>query len=212
MLATWWRRNRWALLALPLVVLLAWAATSYRQLTYWNPTHLTEPVRAEGGGPVRLVQELEDTQGTSVVDLTVEAAPVRQVRTALDMDGQEVALPMRSGTVVWQVDLTVTADPATVLGGCALRLLDERGRETAYSPSTLGVSAPITPCVPAATPGPGADLGLGLEDEVAAARPETYTVPVLFRTAADFVPAELDLYYLEPRYAAIPLTVEEDRP
>ena len=76
---TWWLRNRWALLALPLVLALTWAATSYRVLTMWNPFQLTDEVTAPAGEPVHLVQELSDAKGTFVVDVELTASPARQV-------------------------------------------------------------------------------------------------------------------------------------
>lgn len=209
-MSTWWRRNRWALLVLPLALVLAAASTSYRVVTLWNPWQLTDEVSGTPGSPVRLVDELEDVDGTYVVDLTVSAGSARTVTSLTDEELDTVFFPARTGTVVWQIDLTVTADPASVVSGCQLRLVDREGRETAYSTVAPGAEVPFDPCVPATTPGPRPDVGLGPTVEEGPARPETYTVPVVFRTAEDFVPARLDLWYATPRFASLDLTVEED--
>ena len=205
---TWGRRNRLALLALPVGALMAWGATSYRILTIWNPWQLTDEVAAGPGEQAHLVHHAEDAQGHYVTDLRVSAGPARQVTALADTEGSAVFFPGRPGSVLWQVDLTVSADPSTVVSGCQLRLVDTRGRETAYSTVAPGAEVPFDPCVPAATPGPMPDLGFGLSD-LDEPRPQTYTVPVVFRTADDFVPGRLDLWYSPPRYASLALAVED---
>lgn len=221
---SWWRRNRWALLALPFVLALATAVSSYRILTLWNPWQLTDPVPAAVGEPVRFTDEITGVEDYPI-ELELSAGPARQVTSvpdpaALDAAGADAAAAADAagepvlempGTVVWQIDLTVTADPDEVLRYCSLRLVDDQGRETAYSTVRPGVPVSGDPCVPAAAPGPEPDLGLDLEPTDAAPRPETYTVPVIFRTAEDFVPARLDVYWKPPRYAALELTTEGDR-
>lgn len=208
---TWWLRNRWALLALPLVLALTWAATSYRVLTMWNPFQLTDEVTAPAGEPVHLVQELSDAKGTFVVDVELTASPARQVSALTHPDNSTSFFPGEAGTVVWQVDLTVTADPGTVVTTCRVRLVDTRGRETTYSSVAPGVEVPFAPCVPEGTPGPLPALS---PDEVPASdepeRPGTYTVPVVFRTADDFVPDRMDIWYEVPRYASLPVRPDLD--
>lgn len=235
---SWWRRNRWALLALPFVLALTTAASSYRILTLWNPWQLTDPVAAAVGEPVRFTDEITAGVEDYPIELELSAGPARQVTSVpdpaavdeaeadaadpADTDPADAALgnapsssgepvPEMPGTVVWQIDLTVTADPDEVLRYCQLRLVDEQERETAYSTVRPGILVSGDPCVPAAAPGPEPDLGLDLEPTDAPPRPETYTVPVIFRTAEDFVPARLDVYWKPPRYAALELTTEGDR-
>lgn len=211
---TWWRRNRWALLALPLVLALTWAATSYRVLTLWDPFQLTREVSAPPGEPAHLVQELDDAHGPYVVDLALTASPARQVTSLTHPDNTTSFFPGRTGTVVWQIDLTVTADPGTVANGCRIRLVDTLGRETAYSSVAPGADVPFAPCVPQETPGP---LPALTEDDVPPPdqpeRPSTYTVPIIVRTADDFVPDRLDIWYEPPLYASLPVrpdTHEQD--
>lgn len=208
---TWWHRNRWALLALPLVLALAWAATSYRILTLWHPFQLTEEVTAPPGEPAHFVHELSDAKGPYVIDLDLTASPARQVTSLTHPDHSTSFFPAQGGTVVWQIDLTVTADPDTVVNGCRVRLVDTLGRETTYSSVAPGADVPFAPCVPLETPGPWPAL---TEDEEPAPdeppRPGTYTVPIIFRTADDFVPDRLDLWYEPPRYASLPVQPDTD--
>lgn len=210
-MSTWWRRNRWALLALPFAIALTMAAASYRILTSWNPTHATEPVTAAPGGTAHLVQEMEDAGDGYTIDVELSAGPVTRPTTAPGYDGEDVPVPDAPGTVVWLIPLEVSADPETILQGCALRLVDEEGRETTYSSIRPGVvGLPFSPCVPPETPGPAAESGLDIRSDPTPPRPETYTVPIYFRTSEDFVPVRLDVSWQTPVYAALELSVEGD--
>jgi hypothetical protein len=205
-MARWWRRNRWALAALPLVLLLAAGAGSYRIWSFWSPYELTEPVEGRSGEPVRFTHTLEDAEGSYTVDLTVTAADPVVDDHFTDGDGLMHYFPRDEGSRVWRTDLTVSADPGTPLTGCQVRLVDIAGRATLYRTSPLGGEAvfglPSSPCVPAATPGPSPDFGFVVETSDAP-RPQTYTVPVYVRTAQDFVPARVDIWWETPRHLAI---------
>lgn len=209
-MSTWWRRNRWALLALPFLIALTVAVGSYRILTIWNPWNPTDPLPAAVGESVTLVDDLEDAGDGYSVEVSLTAGPAHQVTTTQDTYGEQVELPEIPGTVVWQVDLHVDADPSQILGGCRLRLIAEDGRETFYSPARPGPSLPLDACVPPEAPGPQADIGITFEEEEPPPpRPQTYTRPILFRTADDFVPARLDVMWATPTYAALELTTEQ---
>ena len=72
-------------------------------------------------------------------------------------------------------------------------------------------SAPsIDACVPEGTPGPVRDLGFGTGESDAPDRPATYTVPVYVRTAEDFTPVRIDIWWEKPEHLAITLHPEED--
>lgn len=208
-MSTWWRRNRWALLALPLVAGALVLVGSYRVHTFWDRWQLTEPVEATAGRPTTFNDTLEDANGSYEVALTVEAGPTTVAGAIRDAEGQTHFFPTHEGTRVWQTELTITADPDTILSGCSARLVDTEGRTTHYTQTTAGVPLPVSPCVPADATGPGAELGFGGDATPAPTRPETFTVPVVFRTAEDFVPNRLDLSWSTPRYLSIQLDVEE---
>lgn len=211
-MSTWWRRNRWALLALPFVLALALAVSGYRILTIWNPWHLTDPVEGEAGQTVHLVQDVVDGGDGFTVDVELTAGPARQVTTVRDDTGEEKPVLMTpADSVMWQIDLDVQADPTTVLRQCTLRLVDAQGRETANLFAVPGITSALSPCVPQATPGPDLDIGLGLDlDDGGPERPENYTMPLVFITSEDFVPARLDVSWATPRYAALELAVDRD--
>ena len=200
-MSTWWRRNRWALLALPFLLVLAVAASSYRVITTWQPWQLTDPVEAGPGQPARLVDEGIDLDGSTYpIDVLLSSGTLRQATRATDSYGDVQELPEIPGTVVWRVELAVSADPETKLTGCRLRLVDEKGRETTYSSVRPGISLPSDPCVPRLDVDIFAD-----EDEPPPPRPESYTRPIYFRTTDDFVPVRMDVYWDTPTYAALEL-------
>lgn len=209
-LGRWWRRNRWGLLALPVVVVALILASGYRVDRFWDPYQPTEPVPGIAGTPLTFTDAVEDRSGELPIEVTITAGPTRQVEAYRDEEGQTHFFPVQTGTVVWQTDLTITADPDTVLTSCTARLVDAQERTTTYNLSFPGPDLPLSPCVPDATPGPAADLGFSSEG-ASGPRPETYTVPVIFRTSTDFVPTRLDLAWSTPRYAAITLELEEGR-
>ncbi|SOC58423.1 hypothetical protein [Ornithinimicrobium cerasi] len=208
----WWRRNRGALLALPFVLVLAAGAGSYRVWNFWSPYELTDPVAGRSQEPVRFTHTLEDGSGPYTVDLTVTAADPVPAEHFTDQEGMMHYFPRTEGSRVWRTDLSVEADPGSPLTGCQVRLVDGRGRTTLYRTGSLGGEAvfglPSSPCVPAATPGPSPDFGLGL-DGTAQARPATYTVPVYVRTARDFVPERIEIWWQTPRHLSITVEPEE---
>ncbi|WP_122261945.1 hypothetical protein [Ornithinimicrobium cerasi] len=209
----WWRRNRWALLALPFVLLLAAGAGSYRVWNFWNPYELTDPVAGRSGEPVRFTHTLEDDRGSYTVDLTVTAADPVPADHFTDQEGMMHYFPRSEGSRVWRTDLTVQADPASPLTGCQVRLVDGLGRATLYRTSPLGGEAslglPGSPCVPPGAPGPSPDFGFGLE-EPAATRPATYTVPVYVRTAQDFVPESIEIWWETPWHLSIDVDADAE--
>lgn len=205
-MARWWRRNRWALLALPLVLVLAAGAGSYRIWNFWTPYQLTEPVVGRSGEPVRFTDVLQAAEGSYTVDLTVTASDPVPDDHFTDGDGLMHYFPRDEGSRVWRTDLTVQADPRSPLSGCQVRLVDAQGRVTLYRTGSLGGEAvlglPSSPCVPEATPGPSPDFGFDVEVSQAP-RPQTYTVPVYVRTAQDFRPARIEIWWETPRHVAI---------
>jgi len=127
--------------------------------------------------------------------------------TATDFPGAAELPQVTPGGHSINAESILKLRPDVILTGCQLRLVDDQGRETAYSSVRPGISLSLSPCVPADTPGPVPESIFELEENPAP-RPETYTLPLLFRTADDFVPARLDVFWERPTYAALQLTAE----
>ncbi|MGD8149962.1 hypothetical protein [Ornithinimicrobium sp. Y1694] len=201
-MGTWWRRNRWALLALPFVLVLAAVAGSYRIWAMWNPLHLTDPTEAAVGQEVRLVTALEDETGPYAVDVTLSAGPVEVVTDYVDGYGERQPFPEVANTRVWRTELTVAAEPGSPLSACQARFTDGEGRETTYAsgPNLGAPSLGPDPCRPPAPEG-GEPWELPAPDE----RPATWTVPVYVRLVQDAVPQRVDVWFATPRYAALHL-------
>lgn len=198
---TWWHRNRWALLALPFVLALVAVAGASRLVNFWWPGQLREPVPAAVGQPLRYTVNPAD--GGEASDATLVVGPTTEAQFVTDADGMAQRVPYVEGTRVWATDLTITAPVEDDLSLCYARVVDSRGRTSSYNSSTLEAQGvPFTPCSPPRS-----------TDELfddAWVRDETYTVPVLFRLAADAEPVELRLYWDEPEYVSVPLEVATD--
>lgn len=210
----WWRRNRLALAILPLVVALIGLLGSYRFVNFYAQYELTKPARAAAGESVTLVQEWSDASGAHLREVTLGAGPTRVVATYPGADGQEVAIAPVEGTQVWRIPLQVQADPEQVLTGCSYAVVDQHGRVATGTVTGMGDHLlSVNYCVPAATPGPDYDMGelweFTFDDEPAAARPESYTVPLFVRLAQDAVPVEVRVWWERPEYAALALQAQD---
>lgn len=208
----WWRRNRWALLALPFVLLLIVGLGSYRFVNFWWQNELTEPVRAEPGGTATLTADWQDASGEHTREVTMGAGTTRAVASYVDDFGTENPVTQIEGTQVWRIMVEVEADADQVLSGCQYRVVDQHGRTARGStvgigPSMLGMD----PCVPADAPGPAYDLGeeWGFEAPDTPPRPASYTRPFYVRLAEDAVPVELQVYWERPAFLALGLAPQD---
>lgn len=200
----WWRRNRWALVALPFVLALVAVTGASRLVNFWWPSQLGDPDPAVVGQPVEHVVRTFDAGGAETsFAATVLVGPTTEARDVTDADGMLHLVPHVDGTVVWRTDLTITAPVEHDAATCFVEVVDDRGRTTRYNPSTVGADGlPFTPCSP---PVPTEELLAGTF-----VREETYTVPVLVRLTADARPAELRLSWQRPDYLSVPLEVTDE--
>lgn len=199
----WWRRNRWALLALPLVLALVAVTGASRLVNFWWPARLTEPIAATVGEPLTLTVDTWDLEGEPTsFPVTLVVGPTTQVGDVTDADGMMQLVPHVDGTRVWQTEVTITAATEHDPSGCYAEVVDSRGRTAMYSSTAVGVEGmSFTPCMP---PRSSDDL---FDDTWV--RPETYTVPVLVRLTSDVEPTELRLYWDRPEYVSVPLSVTD---
>lgn len=206
----WWRRNLWALIALPFVVALVLGLGAYRVYTFWWTTHLTEASHAPVGGTATLTDSFEDAQGERSRTVTMGAGPAEVVTTYPGFSGEMLPVDEVPGTQVWRFELHVEAAPDQVLSACQVEMVDDQGRTFPVRNSLIGWELPQDLCVPDGLPGPQYDLGdmwadLMDEEESTEPRPETYSVPVYVRLTDGATPAQAKVYWAVPKYLALDL-------
>ncbi|WP_315096315.1 hypothetical protein [uncultured Cellulomonas sp.] len=189
----WWRRNRWALAALPVALALALVAAGDRVRTLWWEKDLRVPTTAEAGATVGFEQRVYDgAGGTMPIDVQVRLDGVRTATTL----PEDMELP--TGTRAVQVDLTLSADPDVVLAGCFLAVRDAAGTRYGYVASGWGALQSAMPCVPEGSPGPWA-----FADPDAPARPGTWSVSPVVVVPEGVEVADVALWWQMPRYVLL---------
>lgn len=196
MRAVWWRRNRWALLALPLVVALAAFAGSYRIGVFWDPYELTDPVDGKAGEPLVFTDTIPDPTGDLEVAVTLTAGPSTVTDHYDDADGKMQYFPRHEGTRIWVTELTYDVEPGTFVEACDVVVVDQEGRRSLYGGANLDILGAPSVCAP---PLVATDEGTTLP------RPDSYTLPVYVRLADGAEPTQLYVYWKTPRFARIVL-------
>ncbi|MEO7235366.1 MAG: hypothetical protein ABIW80_08325 [Lapillicoccus sp.] len=209
-MTTWWRRNRLALVLVPVALVLAAAGNASRLDDYWWSRDLHQSVRPGDGGTAAVRTEYDD--GTLQYPITADVALTSVTRvSSVTLDGRSRTVTLPDDSALWRVVMHWTADPSTVLSGCQIGIQGEDGRfwEKSY-PDLLDAGSttlPFSPCVPDDTPGPQVKLDLsGIQPaKVGEERPAAYDVTVYVLTAADAAPAEVRVWWLPPLYAWLPV-------
>ena len=191
--AGWWRRNRWALAALPVALALTLVAAGDRVRTLWWEQDLRVPTTVGAGATGDFHQQGYDG---SPIDVQVRLDGVADATTL----PEDLELP--PGTRAVQVDLTLSADPDVGLTGCLLAVRDAAGTRYDYVSNAWGAMQPVVPCVPEDAPGPGPSLG-DVDDVLAdpddLPRPHLVRVPVVV-VPDDVEVADVVLWWEKPRY------------
>lgn len=204
----WWRRNRWALVALPLALVLTLAASADRVRSLWWEQGLHRPTAGAPGETVTFHQTVRDgVGGTRPVDVEVRLDGVVDA-TTLPRD-----LVVPDGARAVQVDLTLWSDPGTILQGCSLAVRDADGTRYDYRALAWGAFQPVSPCVPQDTPGPAPSLGTfddgptdgGPTPDAAAPRPPTWSVSPVVVVPADVEVADVVLWWQLPQHVRLPV-------
>ena len=198
---SWWRRNRWALVALPLALALMAAASADRVRSLWWEQGLHSPTTADRGEAVTFHQDVRDgLGGTRPVDVEVRLDAVVDA-TALP-DG----LVVPAGARAVEVEMTLSADPDVVLRGCSLAVRDADGTRYDYVADGWGATQPASPCVPADAPGPAPSLG-DLDDvltpDSTPQRPATWTVSPVVVLPADVQVSDVVLWWQLPQHVVL---------
>ncbi len=197
----WWRRNRWALVALPVALLLVLLASGDRVRTLWWEQDLRVPSAADAGDDVEFHQRVYDgLGGTAPIDVQVRLDHVGEATTLPD----DLVLP--AGARAVQVDLTLSADPDAVLASCSLAVRDADGTRFDYVSNGWGGLQPVVPCVPEDTPGPSPSLG-DLDDTLSEAdtpaRPATWSVSRVVVVPDGVDVADVVLWWQMPQYVRL---------
>ncbi|WP_454851979.1 hypothetical protein [Promicromonospora soli] len=143
---SWGRRNAVWLVLLPIAIVVAAGASSFRVWAFWWPVGLHQEVdRVAIGEPAHLAGEYYDAFGLDVperanttvlreVDATVTG--VEQV-DELPAPSYGDPVPVPEGSIVYEVKVHFVAEPQTDLSGCQIALVAEDG--TRYGESTTDV-------------------------------------------------------------------------
>jgi hypothetical protein len=148
----WWRRNAVWLVLLPVAVLTAAGASSFRVWAYWWPMGLHHEVdRVSLDEPAHLAGEYYDlgfdvperanTHVLREIDATV--THVEQV-TELPPPSYGDPVPIPEGSVAYEVGLHLAAEPRTDLSLCQIVLVGEDG--TRYGESSTDVLGSSNRC------------------------------------------------------------------
>lgn len=173
----WWRRNRWGLVALPVTVVAALAASSYRVEAQWWLEKPRDLVSASQGEWVSFTSSQYDRTGDVPFTVRVRLDGVRPAEALFDSASSgDLALELPAGVEAVAVDLSLAAPPDVPLSTCDLVVRDAAGTEYAYRSSTPSTSQAASPCVPPDTPGPDLDLFEGLDPDTGPARPAEWQV------------------------------------
>lgn len=179
----WWRRNRWALLALLALVPASVLASSYRYVTLYLPVHSPPVVRADKGTVAFDRQIVESRTVTYRSTFTVH----------LDHAGpaHDPATKAANGATLWRADLTFEASPDVPITCSGFRLLDGEGREYASGAAVTSEDRlNWASCVPLDAPGPTFTFdGKPVPPDVP--RPASWRVPVWFAVPNGVTPDRL---------------------
>lgn len=191
----WWRRNRWGVGALPIAVVAALAASSYRVHDYWWLDEPRDLVTVPEGAWVEFTAAQYDRTGTVPFTVEIRLDGLRPADAPFG-DGE---LNVPAGARAVAVDLDLAASPDTPLVGCELTLRDAAGTEYAYQSTAPSITQAASPCVPPDARGPELDVIEGFEPDDGPRRPPTWSVSPVVIVPEDVVITEVVLSWGPPR-------------
>ncbi|NLG22892.1 MAG: hypothetical protein GX555_15850 [Actinomycetales bacterium] len=198
----WWRRNRWGLLALPVVLVVVGASGWGRVATFWLPYEMVDSVDTEVGRMTDFTDDYVDAGGTRERSLRMAVRNVVADPQPVDVAGVplEVLGELPGGTRLWQLEIDVEADPEMVLGGCHVALVDAAGRVTERDATLLPWDAGWDACQPHDTVNPMAQLFVDEPERDPSTRPPAYSKVVQLLAAADFEPVAVRVWWEPPTF------------
>ena len=194
---TWWRRNRWPLIALLPALALALLASSDRVSAYYWSADLRDARPGAQGEWVEHRDRVVDISGERPIELAVRLDGVATTDTAWESSSDLVLPP---GARAVRVDLTLRADPDEPLLVCSLAVRDAEGTRYDYDAFAAGGTQPVSPCVPPEAPGPWPETDYTENDPLAPRRPAEWTVAPVVVVPADVEITEVLLWWGPPTY------------
>jgi len=204
---SWWRRERIAILLLPVVLVAAIAATSSRVDEYWWQRGFHEQAPRDASGVVSIDDRYDDGFLRYPIRADVSLVSAEPV-TAVPGAYKPMRLP--TGARLWEVRLSWSADPDVSLTGCTIALVDADGNR--YDIDRLsfesGAVTTVETCVPDETPGPRPKPGSTAPPATApgeAPRPGSWSTRSYLVVPEDVEPTAVRVWWLLPTYAELPL-------
>ncbi|MEO7269890.1 MAG: hypothetical protein ABIW49_11855, partial [Knoellia sp.] len=178
-------------------------------LVFWYQSGLHHEIASAGPGTwAKVTEEYTDVHGDTTRVYSVRFAGLGGADPAYeDRSGEELTLP--DGMVARTVTLDFEAEPDQVLKGCALTLIDDRGREYRVGSTFDALGPGTTVCVPEETPGPSLAVlkkdarGAISEDEQP--RPRTWSTAPRIPVPEDATFVELRISFEDPDYVTLRL-------
>ncbi|MGA9748135.1 MAG: hypothetical protein WBQ50_11825 [Nocardioides sp.] len=211
----WLKRNRWGVVALPVVGVLAVGANSYRLQDYWWDRDLRSATVADGADFVSYTQDYDDSIGATSRTFQVrvgEIAPTETIDSEVgDVLGEEpVVVP--AGARALAVRLDFEAEPDQALYGCQLALEDVDGNRYVFDSTQEGIDQDPFPCLPFETPGPRVPFFEGQTREVVAGeeRPATWSTEPVLVVPEDAEISRVLLWWETPDYLALRVPGQPD--
>ncbi|MFC8943475.1 hypothetical protein ACFT1B_35905 [Streptomyces griseoincarnatus] len=141
----WWRRNAVWLVLLPVAIVAAAGASSFRVWAYWWPVGLHHEVdRVAVGEPAHLageyldlgydVPERANTTVLREIDATVTSV---EQADALPASSYGDPIPIPEGSIAYEVQVHFAAEPKTDLSLCQIMLVAEDGTRYGESPKDV---------------------------------------------------------------------------
>ncbi|WP_166355480.1 hypothetical protein [Phytoactinopolyspora limicola] len=194
----WWRRNRWGLIGLPVVLLAALAASSYHVEDWWWLARPRVAVPATEGEWVHFTDIRYDRSGDVPIELSARLAGLEEAVEPFGGVDDELNLPTGTKGVAVVLEFQVAADMP--LTACRLSVVGADGTEYAYQYAPPSIRQAPSPCVPPDRRGPELDLFEGLEFADGDPRPEEWAVRPVVVIPDDVEIVEVRLTWGPPRH------------
>lgn len=199
---TWWRRNRWALLALLPALALALLASSDRvSALYWS-ADLHDAHRGAQGEWVEHRDRIAELGQERPIALAVRLDGVSETDTGWE-SSSPLALPPGARAV--RIDLSLRAAPTEPVLTCQLAVRDADGTRYDYDYDTAGALQPASPCVPPDATGPAPWDVDATTDEGEPARPQEWRVAPVVVVPEGVEITQVLLWWTPPAYLELSL-------